>query len=99
MVRPKLHILAYPSYLTVSHGHAVLDFLLVCKATYAAEMATVKEEVARKLPLIAEKAASEAGRYWRKRAEEETTALRTERDNRLRELQVRTMVFNRPIPR
>lgn len=51
-------------------------------------MASLKEEICRKLPWIAEKAVSEAGRQWRQRAEEETAAVRAERDRRLKELQV-----------
>lgn len=54
-------------------------------------MASLKDEVSRKLPCIAEKAVSEAGRHWRKRAEEEMAAVRTERDRRLREFQVQHM--------
>lgn len=55
-------------------------------------MASLREEISHKLPWIAEKAVSEAGRQWRKRAEEETTAVRVERDRRLKELQVLTKV-------
>lgn len=51
-------------------------------------MASLKEEVSRKLPWIAEQAVSEAGKLWRKRAEEEAAAVRAERDRRLKELQV-----------
>lgn len=56
-------------------------------------MASFKEEVSRKIPQIAEKAAAEAGRQWRKRAEEEVAAARTERDRRLGELQVPEGLF------
>lgn len=55
-------------------------------------MASLKEEVSRKLPWIAEKAVSEAGRQWRKRAEEETAAVRGERDRRLNEMQVQSQI-------
>ncbi|CAN0312878.1 unnamed protein product [Pylaiella littoralis] len=57
------------------------------QGAHATEMASLKDEVSRKLPCIAEKAVSEAGRHWRKRVEEEMAAVRTERDRRLREFQ------------
>eukprot|EP00903_Cladosiphon_okamuranus_P008157 g7856.t1 len=57
------------------------------QGAHATEMASLKGEVSRKLPWIAEKAVSEAGKQWRRRAEEETTAVRAERDRRLKELQ------------
>ena len=53
-----------------------------------AEMATLKDEVSEKLPWIAEKASAAASSQWRKRAEEETEAVRVERDRRVGELQV-----------
>ncbi len=55
-------------------------------------MAHLKDEVSRKLPWIAEKAVSEAGKQWRKKAEEETAAVRTERDRRLKQMQVRALL-------
>lgn len=63
-------------------------FIFSPKGEHAAEITSMKDEVSRKLPWIAEKAVAEAGRQWRKRAEEETAAVRTERDRRLREFQV-----------
>ena len=51
-------------------------------------MTCLKDEVSRKLPWIAEKAVSEAGKQWRKRAEEEAAAMRTERDRQLKQMQV-----------
>lgn len=56
-------------------------------------MASLKEEVSRKLPWIAEKAVSEASRQWRKRAEDGTAAARAERDRRLKEMQVQPPVL------
>ena len=51
-------------------------------------MTTLKSEVSEKLPWIAEKAAAAASSQWRRRAEEETEAIRAERDRRVEELQV-----------
>lgn len=58
------------------------------QAAHAAEMTTLKSEVSEKLPWIAEKAAAAASSQWRRRAEEETEAIRAERDRRVEELQV-----------
>lgn len=55
---------------------------------HATEMAALKEEISRELPRIGEKAAVEAGRQWRQRAEEEISAVSDERDRKLSELQV-----------
>lgn len=54
-------------------------------------MARLKDEVSQRLPRIAEKAVSEAGKQWRKKAEEETAAVRTERDRRVKLMQVRAL--------
>lgn len=65
----------------------------ISQATHVTEMSSLKEEVSRKLPQIAEEAAAEAGRQWRSKVEEETAAVRAERDHRLRELQVLPLFF------
>lgn len=74
-------------------------FIFSPKGEHVAEIASMKDEVSRKLPWIAEKAVSEAGRQWQKRANEETAAVRTERDRRLREFQVQDIPRGTAFPR
>lgn len=57
-------------------------------------MASLQQEVSRKIPQIAEKAAAEAGRHWRQRAGDEIAAVEAKRDRRLRELQVLRLFFS-----
>lgn len=56
--------------------------------SHASEVSSLKDEVSRKLPWIAEKAVAEAGKHFRQKAEEDMKALRADRDRRLEELQV-----------
>ncbi|CAM9413844.1 unnamed protein product [Ectocarpus sp. 4 AP-2014] len=55
--------------------------------SHASELSSLKDEVSRKLPWIAEKAVAEAGKHFRQKAEEDMKALRADRDRRLEELQ------------
>ncbi|CBJ27760.1 hypothetical protein Esi_0084_0059 [Ectocarpus siliculosus] len=55
--------------------------------THTSELSSLKDEVSRKLPWIAEKAVAEAGKHFRQKAEEDMKALRADRDRRLEELQ------------
>ncbi|CAM9471127.1 unnamed protein product, partial [Ectocarpus sp. 8 AP-2014] len=55
--------------------------------SHASELSSLKDEVSRKLPWIAEKAVAEAGKHFRQKAEEDMKALRADRDRRVEELQ------------
>ncbi|CAM9341411.1 unnamed protein product [Ectocarpus fasciculatus] len=55
--------------------------------SHASELSSLKDEVSRKLPWIAEKAVAEAGKHFRQKAEEDMKAVRVDRDRRLEELQ------------
>lgn len=66
----------------------------VYQASHRAELASLKEEVSRKLPQIAESAAEKAGRQWRQRAEAEIAAVISERDRKLRDLQVGLLLWH-----
>ncbi|CAM9245340.1 unnamed protein product [Ectocarpus sp. 12 AP-2014] len=57
------------------------------KESHASELSSLKDEVSRKLPWIAEKAVAQAGKHFRQKAEEDMKALRADRDRRLEELQ------------
>lgn len=67
--------------------------------SHASELSSLKDEVSRKLPWIAEKAVAEAGKHFRQKAEEDMKTLRADRDRRLQELQVSNgsvETYNRP---
>ncbi|CAB1120603.1 unnamed protein product [Ectocarpus sp. CCAP 1310/34] len=56
--------------------------------SHASELSSLKDEVSRKLPWIAEKAVAEARKHFRQKAEEDMKAFRADRDRRLEELQI-----------
>lgn len=59
------------------------------QASHATEMASIKNEIASKLPQLADKALAEARQHWHSETEREISAAKQKMCQRLREMQVR----------
>lgn len=66
---------------------SVLD--VSSQASHATEMASIKSEIASRLPQLADKALAEARQYWHFEAERDISTAKQTMCQRLREMQVR----------